>query len=71
MEGEHKLKFLVTIRTFAERKGVSKQAVQYHLGNGNIKATFIGSTKEIFIDWRKYKEFEFSESKTKQKGKDQ
>jgi hypothetical protein len=51
---------LVSAYEFGEKKGVAAVSVYYQMDQGNIETIKIGKYK--YIDWNKYKDFEFPHS---------
>jgi hypothetical protein len=62
MDKKIRLRNLYSVKAFAEKKGVSKQAVFGRITKGDIIPEYIGADADIYIDWKKYKKFAFDES---------
>jgi hypothetical protein len=61
----HVSRSLITPASFAKKKGVSRHAVYYHIKTSKlIVPTLVGMDKDIYIDWKDYKSFDFNENKT-------
>jgi predicted DNA-binding protein YlxM (UPF0122 family) len=55
---------LVSLSSFAKRKNVTRHAVYYHIKvSGRIIPTLVGMDKDLYIDWKSYKDFEFKDLK--------
>jgi predicted DNA-binding protein YlxM (UPF0122 family) len=64
-EPRHVSRTLITLASFAKKKGVSRHAVYYHIKvSKNIIPTYVGMDKDIYLDWKVYGQFEFNENKT-------
>jgi hypothetical protein len=64
-EPRHLSRTLMSLASFAKRKGVSRQSVYYHIKTSKrIVPTLVGMDKDIYVDWKEYQSFEFNENKT-------
>lgn len=60
--GKHILRNLCTIPQFAKLVGQKRQSIFYHVHiKKSIVPTYIGMNKDLYIDYDKYKDFEFRE----------
>jgi hypothetical protein len=56
----HHLPSYIAISEFARRKNVSRQSVINHIEDNKIITEMVGEAATPFIDWNKYKDYEFA-----------
>lgn len=60
LPGAHLCPTLLSIGQFAQKKGVTRGSVYYHINvSKKIIPTYIGMNKDLFIDYESYKDFDF------------
>lgn len=60
----HREKSLISVSSFATKKNVSRQAVWYQINTVKaIEPIFVGMNRDVYVDWSRYKDFEFNHHK--------
>lgn len=58
----HRETSLIRVSSFGKKKNVSRNAVWMHIKTGLIETVLIGMDKEVYIDWKQYKNYQFNEN---------
>jgi hypothetical protein len=57
---DHFLPHLCSVSAFAKMVGLKRQSIYYHIHISKLIApVFVGRDKDIYIDWNKYRNFDF------------